>query len=108
MKAPSLFTQRNMGKTLVTRTQGTKVRDVVEPCLLYFPPYRQASWQYDCKHLYSCLCCKDVQVGLYYFSLNTDKTEFGMWEPQIASDGLKGRVFECSLADLNQVWSSLA
>mmetsp|Transcript_513 Transcript_513/g.1103 ORF Transcript_513/g.1103 Transcript_513/m.1103 type:complete len:258 (-) Transcript_513:469-1242(-) len=44
VKAPSLFTQRNMGKTLVTRTQGTK----------------------------------------------------------IASDGLKGRVFECSLADLNQ------
>eukprot|EP00240_Pyramimonas_obovata_P013792 CAMPEP_0118920888 /NCGR_PEP_ID=MMETSP1169-20130426/315_1 /TAXON_ID=36882 /ORGANISM="Pyramimonas obovata, Strain CCMP722" /LENGTH=257 /DNA_ID=CAMNT_0006861509 /DNA_START=80 /DNA_END=853 /DNA_ORIENTATION=- len=44
IKAPSLFTQRNVGKTLVTRTQGTK----------------------------------------------------------IASDGLKGRVFECCLADLNQ------
>eukprot|EP00238_Polyblepharides_amylifera_P000072 CAMPEP_0196570554 /NCGR_PEP_ID=MMETSP1081-20130531/688_1 /TAXON_ID=36882 /ORGANISM="Pyramimonas amylifera, Strain CCMP720" /LENGTH=183 /DNA_ID=CAMNT_0041887069 /DNA_START=92 /DNA_END=639 /DNA_ORIENTATION=+ len=44
IKAPSLFTQRSVGKTLVTRTQGTK----------------------------------------------------------IASDGLKGRVFECSLADLNQ------
>ena len=44
VKAPSLFTQRNVGKTLVTRTQGTK----------------------------------------------------------IASDGLKGRVFECCLADLNQ------
>jgi small subunit ribosomal protein S3Ae len=44
VKAPSLFTQRNVGKTLVTRTQGTK----------------------------------------------------------IASDGLKGRVFETSLADLNQ------
>lgn len=44
IKAPSLFTQRNVGKTLVTRTQGTK----------------------------------------------------------IASDGLKGRVFEASLADLNQ------
>ena len=26
IKAPSLFTQRNVGKTLVTRTQGTKVR----------------------------------------------------------------------------------
>jgi len=44
IKAPSIFTQRNVGKTLVTRTQGTK----------------------------------------------------------IASDGLKGRVFECCLADLNQ------
>mmetsp|Transcript_43069 Transcript_43069/g.52235 ORF Transcript_43069/g.52235 Transcript_43069/m.52235 type:complete len:261 (-) Transcript_43069:143-925(-) len=44
VKAPSMFTQRQVGKTLVTRTQGTK----------------------------------------------------------IASDGLKGRVFECSLADLNQ------
>jgi len=44
IKAPSMFSQRNIGKTLVTRTQGTK----------------------------------------------------------IASDGLKGRVFETSLADLNQ------
>jgi len=44
IKAPSMFSQRNVGKTLVTRTQGTK----------------------------------------------------------IASDGLKGRVFETSLADLNQ------
>jgi len=44
IKAPSMFTQRQVGKTLVTRTQGTK----------------------------------------------------------IASDGLKGRVFECCLADLNQ------
>lgn len=43
IKAPSVFSQRNVGKTLVTRTQGTK----------------------------------------------------------IASDGLKGRVFEVSLADLN-------
>eukprot|EP00850_Spirogloea_muscicola_P020222 SM000210S06736 [mRNA] locus=s210:77663:79377:- [translate_table: standard] len=44
VKAPSMFTQRSIGKTLVTRTQGTK----------------------------------------------------------IASDGLKGRVFEVSLADLQQ------
>lgn len=44
VKAPSMFQVRNIGKTLVTRTQGTK----------------------------------------------------------IASDGLKGRVFEVSLADLNQ------
>mmetsp|Transcript_21731 Transcript_21731/g.86314 ORF Transcript_21731/g.86314 Transcript_21731/m.86314 type:complete len:271 (+) Transcript_21731:62-874(+) len=44
IKAPSMFTQRNCGKTLVTRTQGTKV----------------------------------------------------------ASDSLKGRVFELSLADLNK------
>jgi small subunit ribosomal protein S3Ae len=43
IKVPSMFTNRNLGKTLVTRTQGTK----------------------------------------------------------IASDGLKGRVFEASLADLN-------
>jgi hypothetical protein len=27
IKAPSVFTVRNVGKTLVTRTQGTKVRD---------------------------------------------------------------------------------
>ena len=37
IKAPSLFTQRNVGKTLVTRTQGTKVRGpprsaLVLPC----------------------------------------------------------------------------
>jgi small subunit ribosomal protein S3Ae len=44
IKAPSTFNQRSLGKTLVTRTQGTK----------------------------------------------------------IASDGLKGRVFEVSLADLQQ------
>lgn len=44
VKAPTMFTVRNVGKTLVTRTQGTK----------------------------------------------------------IASDGLKGRVFEVALADLNQ------
>jgi len=44
VKAPSMFTVKQVGKTLVTRTQGTK----------------------------------------------------------IASDGLKGRIFECSLADLNQ------
>jgi len=44
IKAPSMFSVRNVGKTLVTRTQGTK----------------------------------------------------------IASDGLKGRIFEASLADLNQ------
>ena len=45
VKAPSVFAVRNVGKTLVTRTQGTK----------------------------------------------------------IASDGLKGRVFETSLADLQKV-----
>jgi len=45
IKAPSMFSVKQVGKTLVTRSQGTK----------------------------------------------------------IASDGLKGRVFECSLADLNQV-----
>ena len=44
LKSPTMFTTRNFGKTLVTRTQGTK----------------------------------------------------------IASDGLKGRVYEVSLADLNQ------
>merc|ERR1712072_1421862 len=44
LKAPTMFTTRNFGKTLVTRTQGTK----------------------------------------------------------LASDGLKGRVYEVSLADLNQ------
>jgi len=44
VKAPTMFTNRNVGKTLVTRTTGTK----------------------------------------------------------IASDGLKGRVIEASLADLNQ------
>merc|ERR1711970_1607999 len=44
LKAPSMFSVRTFGKTLVTRTQGTK----------------------------------------------------------IASDGLKGRVFDCCLADLNQ------
>ena len=49
IKAPSMFTVRQVGKTLVTRTAGTK----------------------------------------------------------IASDGLKGRIFECSLADLNQVSAGL-
>ncbi|RRT77083.1 hypothetical protein B296_00016702 [Ensete ventricosum] len=56
IKAPSVFNVRNIGKTLVSRTQGTKVRDY---------------------------CCDLV------FSFH-----------QIASEGLKHRVFEVSLADL--------
>ena len=29
IKAPSIFNQRSVGKTLVTRTQGTKVRFII-------------------------------------------------------------------------------
>jgi ribosomal protein S3AE len=32
VKAPSMFAVRNVGKTLVTRTQGTKVRPIYTQC----------------------------------------------------------------------------
>ncbi len=60
VKAPSVFAVRNVGKTLVTRTQGKSVYT-----------------QYFHDPLVMSLCLLEL-----------------------ASDGLKGRVFEVSLADL--------
>ena len=65
VKAPATFTVRNIGKTLVTRTQGKSKGCLCAQCLISFPPSSSS------------------------FSF-----------PELASDGLKGRVFEVSLADL--------
>ncbi|KAL3626312.1 40S ribosomal protein S3-1 [Castilleja foliolosa] len=62
IKAPSIFNSRNVGKTLVTRTQGTNLKIIREETLL----------------------CIEVFSQFLY----------------IASEGLKHRVFEVSLADL--------
>ena len=78
IKAPTTFQVRNAGKTLVSRTAGTKVRVAGRENGLT-PP-----------HALSPLDSK------------------GMWLmpppcAQIASESLKGRVFEVSLADLQKV-----
>ncbi|MFS7894855.1 putative ribosomal protein S3Ae [Helianthus anomalus] len=65
IKAPSLFSTRNVGKTLVTRTQGTK----------YSVGYGYGDWGV-------------LYLGSYNLVM------------YIASEGLKHRVFEVSLADL--------
>ena len=71
VKAPSMFTNRSVGKTLVTRTQGTKVR-----------PHARA-W------------------GARRAAARRGRAERAV-RLQIASDALKGRVFDVSLADLQQ------
>lgn len=64
IKAPSMFAVRQVGKTLVNRTQGTRKLTIII-----------VQWKFWCsKWLYSI-------IG-------------------IASEGLKGRVFEVSLTDL--------
>ena len=64
IKAPSMFTVRQVGKTLITRTQGTKVLTIccynlgLATCacdvMTYNPHYRAflASLQHAC-----CTCC---------------------------------------------------
>ncbi len=85
IKAPSAFSVRNVGKTLVTRTQGTKVG----ACSIAAHKFAHLAWSHGLSraaapmlsnHMFNRLCCL-----------------------QIASDGLKGRVFECNLADLQNV-----
>ena len=73
VKAPSSFSLRTIGKTLVTRTQGTKVR---------YPRLLKTSLLHRC-----------APAG----------THLRDGPLQIASEGLKGRVFECNLADLQSV-----
>ena len=81
IKAPSSFSVRNVGKTLVTRTQGTKVGP--DACAAATCTASQAvAWT----------CCRCFGRFLRWC----------FWM-QIASDGLKGRVFECNLADLQGV-----
>ena len=77
VKAPSMFSSRNVGKTLVTRTQGTKVR-----CSL-------------CHGMFTVPCLRCT------FDWGAERSCW--WRTQIASDGLKGRVFDVSLADLQKV-----
>lgn len=108
IKAPSMFNTRNVGKTLVTRTQGTKVRRVqgwgvgggpgvrykasrvvgMEATAAGHQAEGRGRWHTHCQ--LSCsvvLKCVPSPAPL----------------PQIASDGLKGRVVEVSLADLQNV-----
>lgn len=82
VKAPAMFNIRNLGKTLVTRTQGTSKLTKWIPFMCWWNP---------------CSLC--VQRWLLIFAV--------VWPPcvfcrllGIASDGLKGRVYEVSLADL--------
>ncbi len=60
-----MFTERNIGKTLVTRTQG-----------------------------------KSNNYIYYAFKISNGYLIPIILSIELASDGLKGRVFECSLADL--------
>lgn len=137
IKAPSMFTVKQVGKTLVTRSAGTKVSDraalreprtrairvaavlldvqgskaapfarlrgLLQPHrsgaatgvlpllqrhrLLFFPASRRRRRRRDSaeRENRSLTVCSPPSLQ------------------QIASDGLKGRIFECSLADLQQV-----
>lgn len=81
IKAPTSFNVRNVGKTLVTRTTGTKVRA---------SGMRAARWGGSvrpCLHGGSTIPPCPLRL-------------------QIASEALKGRVFEVSLADLQKVGPS--
>lgn len=88
IKAPSAFTVRNVGKTLVTRTAGTKVGQRVMCCGSHALTGHGMTSR-------PSVICKGFVTQLL-ISVCT-------WCPQIASDGLKGRVFECNLADLQNV-----
>lgn len=108
-----MFNTRNVGKTLVTRTQGTKVRagegrgGVIcrraAGCAAgAHPPSQQQpgvrSWHCATAAIAACArhhpspACARARPTLL----------------QIASDGLKGRVIEVSLADLQNVRRWLA
>ncbi|KAF3680049.1 40S ribosomal protein S3a [Capsicum annuum] len=82
IKAPSVFEVKNVGKTLVTRTQGTKETASLPPQgrgkTAYVPP------------------SPDNACGVTLASVFLP-----LWL-QIASEGLKHRVFEVSLADLQK------
>ena len=81
MKAPSMFAVRTAGKTIINRTQGNSK-------IFLYPPqlFAMCSLCSPCRHEisspYFLLLCRVLFV-------------------EIASEGLKGRVFEMSLADLN-------
>ena len=79
IKAPSAFNTRNVGKTLVTRTAGTKVRR-------RGARGGRGMWRRD---------------GAARARGGASRSLVG--RAQIASDGLKGRVIEMSLADLQNV-----
>ena len=87
MKAPSTFSHRGIGKTLVTRTQGTKVGSASQLHLQRESSVHKSNFEVLRQHGLHSSWSYDI-VGCVL---------------QIASDALKGRVFECSLADLQQV-----
>ena len=141
IKVPNTFNQRSLGKTLVTRAQGTKVRAV--NCLLLFfllCPSCVTFLTMTCSWLYWAYKRSSIEkcMGLFEKNVNDKPQGAGfysvcvhgvrlsrhcllpspgsakkraqgrrvMWKCvlcwQNASDGLKGRVFEVSLADLQQ------
>jgi ribosomal protein S3AE len=90
VKAPSMFSSRNVGKTLVTRTQGTKVA----------PRYGLLARCAD-----TLVAASRLFQPAILFAWSTRGNLTRSWVLQIASDGLKGRVFDVSLADLQKVRS---
>jgi hypothetical protein len=93
IKAPSAFNVRNVGKTLVTRTQGTKV------CWL-------GRGRQPAGVGLLALLMNSLQMPWSIAALRRQQQGQNSILPcrvQIASDGLKGRVIEVSLADLQQV-----
>lgn len=71
IKAPSMFAVRNAGKTIINRTAGNS------------------------KYIHLSLALYTLLLLLLYI------LSYAYFTLEIASDGLKGRVFEISLADLN-------
>lgn len=103
LRAPSMFQQRAVGKTLVTRTQGTKVRAGLGGS------GGGAGWE---GYSSSCrgpgggsraTCSGRPDVAGMHCARGADvrsPPSTPPSPPQIASDGLKGRVLTVNLADL--------
>lgn len=89
IKAPGAFTVRNVGKTLVTRTAGTKV------CIV-------SSYHYVVAAPGVVIAPVPLQCVCPIMVSSSDPDMLCTYL-QIAADGLKGRVFECNLADLQNV-----
>ncbi|RRT73611.1 hypothetical protein B296_00016239, partial [Ensete ventricosum] len=88
IKAPSVFSVRNIGKTLVSRTQGTKVCHSDHSC------------RADRQKLIPVNDFGSGEVGSWLLRILVSLELKCFFLFQIASEGLKHRVFEVSLADL--------
>ena len=102
-----MFTNRNVGKTLVTRTTGIKARRSAGMAAPRCAAPRRRSSRFRAAPRGTPRARRARRVARACGAASRRCATFGSdlgcaVSPQIASEGLKGRVIEASLADLNQ------